>query len=110
MITASGISFLTIISTKITNEYFSKLKIRYIKLRDWINLTTLPYEKTLTESMIDKKIDEKEGEKFRQICIHYINKQDETKRSTQFGVEDVFGNIIPKHTISLEQITKLNIF
>ena len=31
MITASGISFLTSISTLITNEYFSKLKIRYTK-------------------------------------------------------------------------------
>ena len=31
MVTASSISFLSSISTIITNEYFSKLKIRYTK-------------------------------------------------------------------------------
>ena len=52
---ASSISFLSSISTIITNEFFSKLKIRYTKLRDWINFITLLYEKTLNRSMIDKK-------------------------------------------------------
>ena len=60
--------------------------------------------------MVDKKIDEKEGEKLRQIYNYYINKQDEIKKSTQFNVEEVFGNIFPKDTISREQITKPNIF
>ena len=54
-ICASSISFLSTISTLITNEYFSKLKIRYTKLRDWINVITLLYERTLKQSMIDKK-------------------------------------------------------
>ena len=58
--------------------------------------------------MIDKKIDENEGEKLRSFFNHYINKQDEIKKSTQFRVEEVFGNIIPKDTVSPEQITKLN--
>ena len=49
--------------------------------------------------MIDKKIDEKEGDKLRQIFIYYINKQDDIKKSTQFKVEEVFGNIFPKDTI-----------
>ena len=52
---ASSISFLSSISTLITKEYFSKLKIGYTKLRDWINITTLLYEKTLKNSMVDKK-------------------------------------------------------
>ena len=51
---AGGISFLSSISTIITIEYFSGLKIRYTKLRDWINVTLLLYEKTLKECMIDK--------------------------------------------------------
>ena len=34
MVTAGGISFLASISTLITNEYFSKLKKRYTKLRN----------------------------------------------------------------------------
>ena len=110
MITASSISFLSSISTLITNEYFSKLKIRYTKLRDLINVTTLLFEKTLKESMIVKKIAEKEGEKLRSVYNQYLNKQDDFKKSTQFKVEEVSGNIIPKDTILLEQITKLNSF
>ena len=79
-------------------------------MTDWINVAILLYGKTLKESMIDKKIDEKEGEKLRSIYNHYINKQDETKKSTQFKFEEVFGNVIPEDTISPEQITKLNTF
>ena len=56
---ASCSALLTSIAILITNEYISKLKIRYTKLRDWIIVITLLYEKTLKESMIDKKIDQK---------------------------------------------------
>ena len=52
-VTAGSKSFLSSISTLITNEYFSKLKIRYTKFRDCNNITTLLYEKTLKESVID---------------------------------------------------------
>ena len=50
---ASSNSFLSSISTLITNEFFSKLKIRNTKSRDWINFITLLYEKNLKQSMID---------------------------------------------------------
>ena len=70
----------------------------------------LLYEKTLKKSMIDKEGDQKEGEKLRSIYNHYMNKKDEIKKSTQFKLEEVFGNIIPKDTISPEQITKHNKF
>ena len=59
--------------------------------------------------MIDKEIDEKEGEKLKSIYIHYVNKQDKIKKTTQFKVEEVFGKIIPKDFISPEQITKPNV-
>ena len=42
-------ALLTSITILITNEYISKLKIRYTKLRDWINVITLLYEKTLKQ-------------------------------------------------------------
>ena len=58
-IISSSTALLTSIAILITNEYISKLKIRYTKLRDWINVITLLYEKTLKQSMVDKKIDEK---------------------------------------------------
>ena len=43
------------------NEYISKLKRRYTKKRNWINVITRLYDKTLKQSMVDKKIDEKEA-------------------------------------------------
>ena len=55
IIASSSTAFLTSIAILITNEYISKLKIRYTQLRDWINVITLLYEKTLKQSIIDKK-------------------------------------------------------
>ena len=43
IIISSSTALLTSIAILITNEYISKLKIRYTKLRDWINVITLLY-------------------------------------------------------------------
>ena len=107
IVISSSTALLTSIAILITNEYISKLKIRYTKLRDWINVITLLYEKTLKESMIDKKIDEKEANQLKQNCV---DKKSEIMKNTQFKVEDIFGNVISKDSISPEQITKLNNF
>ena len=107
IIASSSTAFLTSIAILITNEYTSKLKIRYTKLRDWINVITLLYEKTLKESMIDKKTNEKESEQLKQIYIHYVDKKSEIMKNTSFKVEDIFTDVISKDTISAEQITKL---
>ena len=103
-------ALLTSIAILITNKYISKLKTRYTKLRDWINVITLFYEKTLKESMIDKKIDQKEAEQLKQIYNHYIDKREEIMENTSFKVEGVFGVVRSKDSISPEQITKLNNF
>ena len=103
-------ALLTSIAILITNEYISKLKIRYTKLRDWINVITLLYEKTLKQSMVDKKIDEKEAQELKKIYNHYIDKRSEIMKNTSFKVEDVFGDVISKDNFSQEQITKLNNF
>ena len=55
VVLASSTALLTSLAILITNEYISKLKLRYTKLRDWINFITILYEKTLNQSMIDKK-------------------------------------------------------
>ena len=60
IIISTSTTLLTSIVISITNEYISKLKIRYTKLRDWINVITQLYEKTLKTSRVDKKTDEKE--------------------------------------------------
>ena len=110
IIISSSTALLTSIAILITNEYISKLKIRYIKLRDWINVITLLYDKSLKESMIDKKIDQKEAEQLKQIYNHYVDKKSEIMKNTQFKVEDIFNEVIKKDTISQEQIVKLNNF
>ena len=51
----SSTALLTSLAILITNEYVSKLKLRYTKQRDWINFVTILYEKTLKESMVVKK-------------------------------------------------------
>ena len=110
VVLTSSSALLTIIAILTTNEYISKLKIRYTKLSDWINVTTLLYEKTLKESMIDKKINEKEAEQSKQIYNHYVDKKSEIMKNTQFKVEDIFTDVMSKDTISTEQITKLKNF
>ena len=60
--------------------------------------------------MIDKKIDEKESLELKKIYNHYIDKRKEIMNSTKFKVEDIFGDVISKDSISPEQITKLNSF
>ena len=88
----------------------SKRKTRYTKLRDHVNMITLLYEKTLTKSMVDKKIDEKEGEELKQIYNHYLEKRKDIMKSTKFSVEEVFGKVNVSDTINPEQIQKLNTF
>ena len=61
----SSTALLTSIAILITNEYISKIKIRYTKLRDWNNVITLVYEKTLKQSMVDEKIDDKEAKELK---------------------------------------------
>ena len=56
IVLTSSTSLLTSLAILITNESFSKLKLRYTKLRDWIKFITILYEKTLNQSMIDKKL------------------------------------------------------
>ena len=110
IVLTSSTAFLTSLAILITNEYISKLKLRYTKLRDWINFITILYEKTLNQSMIDKKIDEKESLELKKIYNHYLDKRKEIMDSTKFKVEEIFGDVISKDSISQEQITKLNNF
>ena len=96
IIISSSTALLTSIAILITNEYISKLKIRYTKPRDWINVITLLLEKNLKTSMVDKIIDEKEAEELKKVYNHYIDKRKEIMTNTQFKVEDVFGDVISK--------------
>ena len=45
-------------------------KIRCTKLRDWINVSSLLYEKTLEFFEVGRKIDKKEAEDLKKIYNH----------------------------------------
>ena len=84
VVSTSSTALLTNLAILITNECISKLKIRYKKTRDWINVITLLYDKTLKQSMIDKKIDETEAQELKKIYNHYIDKRSGIMKNTQF--------------------------
>ena len=86
IIISSSTALLTSFAILFTNEYFRELKLRYTKLGDWIKVITFLYEKTLKESMVDKKNDQKEAEQLKQIYNQYIDKKSEIIKNTQFKV------------------------
>ena len=106
IIISNSTALLTSIAILITNGYISKLKIRYKKLRDWINVNTLLYEKTLKQSKLAKRIDEKEAFELKKVFNHYIDKRKEIMKITSFIVGDVFTDVISNDNFSQDQITK----
>ena len=60
--------------------------------------------------MIDKKIDEREASELKKNYNRYLEKRKEFMNSTRFKLEDIFGDVISKDTISTEQIIKSNNF
>ena len=110
IIISSSRALLSSIAISTTNEYISKLKIRYTKLRDWNNVITLLHEKTSKQSMVDMKIDEKHALELEKTYNLNFDKRKETMRCTSFKVEDVFVVVISKDNFSQEQKTKPNNF
>ena len=106
----SSTAFLTTIAILITKECISKLRIRNTKLRDWINVFTLIYDKSLKQSMIHLKNDGKEALALKKFYIHYLDKRKEVMENTQFKLENIFGDILNKDNFSQEQISRLNKF
>ena len=106
----SSTALLTPIAILITNEYISNLKTRYTKIRDWIDVFTLLYEKTLKQSPVDKKIDDKEVLELKKNYNLYPDKRKNVMTKTSFKVEDVLGDVISKNSNSPEEKTKHKIF
>ena len=109
-IKSSSTALLFSIAILKANENNSKMRIRYTKRQDWLNVITLLYEKTSEQSMIDKRIDEKEAEELKMIFVHYLDKRKEIMKDTGLKVEDVFGDVMNKDIFSKEQITEINNF
>ena len=69
IIISRSTTLISSIAILITNQNFSKLKIRYNIERDWIYVITLLYEKCLKPSVVDKKSYEKEAEEMKNNII-----------------------------------------
>ena len=107
IIASSGL--LISIAVTIINEYISKLKERYIRLRTFTNKIRVDYEKVLKKSLADKVIDEKEGIELKKLYEFYLNNQKKIMSETKVSVEDIFGNMVD-NVISNEQLQKLSSF
>ena len=107
VIATSGL--LISIAVTAINEYISKLKERYIRLRTFVNKIRVDYEKVLKKSMADKVIDEKEGLELKKIYDFYLNNQKKIMCETKISVEDIFGDMV-ENVISKEQLQKLSSF
>ena len=107
---ASSTALLTSTAILITKENIPKLKIRFTKLRDWMNVIILLYEKTLTQCMVDQKICEKEALVKKKIYNHNLDQRKAKRKITQINIEDIYGDIIGQDIVSRDQIMKLNIF
>ena len=82
IIKSSSIALLTSIAILNTTEYISKLKTRYTKLKDWIHVITLLYERKLKQSLVDKKIDERKAVELKKINSLHINKRKKIMKNT----------------------------
>ena len=71
-----------------------------------MNVFSLLYGNTLKQSVLDKKIEEKETLELKKINTHYLDDRADKTKNTQFKVEDVFGHISGKNGIWLKQTTK----
>ena len=80
------------------------MKKRYNKLRNWIKVVTLLYEKTSKQSKVDKNLKQEEAVDLKIIYNHYLDKKYDIMKNTQFRVEDTFCDILGKKSFSPEQI------
>ena len=64
----------------------------------------------LWTSMVDKRVDRRETEELKNIYNQYLDKRKEFITNTRLKVEDIFGDVISKVSISPEEVTKHNNF
>ena len=110
IVISSSTAWLTSIAIFFTNEYCSELKLRYTKLSDWINFITIPYEKTITQPMIDKKNHEKEALEVKKIYNHNLDKRKWLKTQTNSKLKVYSVMLFQKILFHKNQQLKLGFF
>ena len=64
------------------------------KLKDWINLISKLYEKTLSQSLIDERSGNKDGECLKKIKNQYLDKGKDIMKSTETSYDEIFRGIL----------------
>ena len=72
MMCASSSPLLSSISTLITSEFFSKVKVGYNKLGDCVNVITFLYKIPLKPSIIEQNFNEKEANELQKIYNPFL--------------------------------------
>ena len=96
-------SFILSLSSLITSFYLEKYKLKCVKIKNYINITILLYEKTMKNALKDNKKDENEGKDLKDIYQYYLNHKADIEKSFQFKVEDVFkdfGSMLEKEGLT----------
>ena len=68
------------------------------------------YERTLKILKVDETIDEKVDQELNKIYVHYLDKREEITKTTQFKVEEIFGEVFGEFDITQNQLNKLTNF
>ena len=92
-------SFIARVATFIGKQYFAKFKLRYTKMRDWIQTITILFEKTFNKSMKNGEFDGEEGEGLKKIYNHCFDKSKVIMKSTEKSYHEVFGGILGKECV-----------
>ena len=71
-------------------------------------MISLLNEKTLKQSIVDKKIVDKEAKELKKNYNQNSSKRTDIMKNTQLKVVDVFGDLLGKDNFSPEQITERN--
>ena len=73
-------------------------------------MISLLNEKTLKQSIVDKKIVDKEAKELKKNYNQISGKRTDIMNITQLKVEDVFDDLLGKDNFSPEQITERKLF
>ena len=66
-------------------------------------MITILYEKISNKSMLDEIFTEKFCEELEKMYNHYLDKHEDTMKSTEISYKDIFGDLLEKDGITNDQ-------
>ena len=93
---ASTSFFISSIARLITNEFRFKLEEKFSRLIKWKDFRTLLHDKALMKSLIDGRIEEREGDELKKYK-HYLGDHKEIMENTKISFQHVFGDTLGRY-------------